>query len=167
MVSTICIAWVYRPIAYQSWKQSAVNSSCSSIHDAIFVHSLYAIFLAFMLNYVLCFLQSSVCFPSKKDSITDLPLSVVISACNRKSFHASSKRVLFLSYNSFQANYPSFQRLLRGIVHIRAWRIQSIEFLNVDFKMADIADVERTLEVSFIISVHTVLHLHIAVSFTD
>ncbi|VDK75541.1 unnamed protein product [Litomosoides sigmodontis] len=46
----------------------------------------------------------------------------------------------------FAANYPSFQRLLRGIVHIRAWRIQSIEFLNVDFKMADIADVERTLE---------------------
>ncbi|VIO89193.1 Uncharacterized protein BM_BM10305 [Brugia malayi] len=46
----------------------------------------------------------------------------------------------------FAANYPTFQRLLRGIVHIRAWRIQSIEFLNVDFKMADIPDVERTLE---------------------
>ncbi|KAK6114246.1 hypothetical protein QQG55_55190 [Brugia pahangi] len=34
----------------------------------------------------------------------------------------------------FAANYPTFQRLLRGIVHIRAWQIQSIEFLNVDFK---------------------------------
>ncbi|VDN85559.1 unnamed protein product [Brugia pahangi] len=30
----------------------------------------------------------------------------------------------------FAANYPTFQRLLRGIVHIRAWQIQSIEFLN-------------------------------------
>ncbi|VDK45722.1 unnamed protein product [Gongylonema pulchrum] len=36
--------------------------------------------------------------------------------------------------------------MLRGIVHIRAWHIQTIEFLNVDFKMADIPDVERTLE---------------------
>uniref|UniRef100_A0A914R481 Uncharacterized protein n=1 Tax=Parascaris equorum TaxID=6256 RepID=A0A914R481_PAREQ len=48
------------------------------------------------------------------------------------------------------ANYPNFQRLLRGIVHVRAWHIKSIEFLNVDFKMVERA-IHIKLEVSLVL----------------
>ncbi|VDM42558.1 unnamed protein product [Toxocara canis] len=74
-------------------------------------------------------------------------------APDRLSVMETSSGKFILQFHSrcdlrpFAANYPNFQRLLRGIVHVRAWHIKSIEFLNVDFKMADIPDIERTIDV--------------------
>ncbi|VDN50772.1 unnamed protein product [Dracunculus medinensis] len=71
---------------------------------------------------------------------------------NRLSVLETTSGKFILQFHSrcdirpFAANYPSFQRLLRGIVHIHAWRISSIDFINVDFKMTDLVDVERTIE---------------------
>uniref|UniRef100_A0A9J2PM72 DUF38 domain-containing protein n=1 Tax=Ascaris lumbricoides TaxID=6252 RepID=A0A9J2PM72_ASCLU len=73
-------------------------------------------------------------------------------APDRLSVMETSSGKFILQFHSrcdlrpFAANYPNFQRLLRGIVHVRAWHIKSIEFLNVDFKMADIPDIERTID---------------------
>uniref|UniRef100_A0A915BYJ0 Uncharacterized protein n=1 Tax=Parascaris univalens TaxID=6257 RepID=A0A915BYJ0_PARUN len=81
-------------------------------------------------------------------------------APDRLSVMETSSGKFILQFHSrcdlrpFAANYPNFQRLLRGIVHVRAWHIKSIEFLNVDFKMADIPDIERAidkLEVSLVL----------------
>ncbi|CAD6197827.1 unnamed protein product [Caenorhabditis auriculariae] len=46
----------------------------------------------------------------------------------------------------FAANYPNFARVLRGIVHVRAWRIKSIEFVNVAFDMRDVENLERAID---------------------
>ncbi|GMT32753.1 hypothetical protein PFISCL1PPCAC_24050, partial [Pristionchus fissidentatus] len=46
----------------------------------------------------------------------------------------------------FAANYPEFKRLLRGIVHIRAWRLKSIEFLNVSFNNEYVPLIEKAVE---------------------
>ncbi|GMT04077.1 hypothetical protein PENTCL1PPCAC_26251, partial [Pristionchus entomophagus] len=46
----------------------------------------------------------------------------------------------------FAANYPEFKRLLRGIVHIRAWRLKSIEFLNVSFQNDYVSLIEKAVE---------------------
>ncbi|GMR32767.1 hypothetical protein PMAYCL1PPCAC_02962 [Pristionchus mayeri] len=46
----------------------------------------------------------------------------------------------------FAANYPEFKRLLRGIVHIRAWRLKSIEFLNVSFQNDYVPLIEKAVE---------------------
>jgi len=46
----------------------------------------------------------------------------------------------------FAANYPSFSRLLRGICHVRAWRIKSLEFVNVNFHMRDVPNLERAID---------------------
>ncbi|PAV75571.1 hypothetical protein WR25_08598 [Diploscapter pachys] len=46
----------------------------------------------------------------------------------------------------FAANYPSFSRVLRGIVHVRAWRLKSIEFVNVAFDIRDLENIERAID---------------------
>ncbi|CAJ0934580.1 unnamed protein product, partial [Mesorhabditis belari] len=46
----------------------------------------------------------------------------------------------------FAANYNSFERVLRGLVHIRAWRIKSIEFIDIDFQIVDIQFLEKAID---------------------
>ncbi|CAJ0569950.1 unnamed protein product, partial [Mesorhabditis spiculigera] len=46
----------------------------------------------------------------------------------------------------FAANYASFDRVLRGLVHIRAWHLKSIEFVDIDFRSKDMPHLERTID---------------------
>uniref|UniRef100_A0A1I7T2Y9 Reverse transcriptase domain-containing protein n=1 Tax=Caenorhabditis tropicalis TaxID=1561998 RepID=A0A1I7T2Y9_9PELO len=73
-------------------------------------------------------------------------------APDRLSVMMTSSHKFVLQFHSkcdirpFAANYPNFGRVLRGIVHVREWRIKSIEFVNVAFHMRDVDNLERAIE---------------------
>ncbi|CAB3408535.1 unnamed protein product [Caenorhabditis bovis] len=73
-------------------------------------------------------------------------------APDRLSVMMTSSHKFVLQFHSkcdirpFAANYPNFARVLRGIVHVRAWRIKSIEFVNVAFYMRDVDNLDRAIE---------------------
>ncbi|CAI4233310.1 unnamed protein product [Auanema sp. JU1783] len=69
-------------------------------------------------------------------------LSVMMTASGKYVLQFHSK----CDIRPFAANYPSFTRVLRGIVHVKAWRIKSIEFVNVAFDIKDVDNLERTVE---------------------
>uniref|UniRef100_A0A1I7X3W9 Myristylated tegument protein CIRC n=1 Tax=Heterorhabditis bacteriophora TaxID=37862 RepID=A0A1I7X3W9_HETBA len=69
-------------------------------------------------------------------------LSVMMTASGKYVLQFHSK----CDIRPFAANYPSFSRVLRGIVHVRAWRIKSIEFVNVAFEMKDVDNLERAID---------------------
>lgn len=70
------------------------------------------------------------------------------SKCDIRPFAVSFCLYFLFKNSKIQANYPTFARVLRGIVHVRAWRIKSIEFVNVAFDIKDVDNLERTIDVS-------------------
>ncbi|CAB07641.1 RNase NYN domain-containing protein [Caenorhabditis elegans] len=69
-------------------------------------------------------------------------LSVMMTSSHKYVLQFHSK----CDIRPFAANYPNFGRVLRGIVHVREWRIKSIEFVNVAFYMRDVDNLERAIE---------------------